>query len=215
MRGEKSMRTGIICSSVGSPPHARGKVPPVQAPLRPAGITPACAGKSGRCDFLIVLCRDHPRMRGEKRWQAGLGALSKGSPPHARGKAQVSIYSCTACGITPACAGKSGVSICSLNNTRDHPRMRGEKPRWTSAFVAAWGSPPHARGKVTSISRIVTHIRITPACAGKSRGRCRWRTPSWDHPRMRGEKEHGTALGIMEEGSPPHARGKAESRGWG
>ena len=50
--------------------------------------------------------------------------------------------------------------------------------------------------------------RITPACAGKSRGwesRCsRWR----DHPRVRGEKDCASSRGPFVLGSPPRARGK-------
>ena len=70
------------------------------------------------------------------------------------------------------------------------------------------GSPPHARGRLEHEPRGFPPGRITPACAGKTTfaslraERCR------DHPRMRGE-DHSVAPGEeVEEGSPPHARGR-------
>ena len=54
---------------------------------------------------------------------------------------------------------------------------------------------------------------ITPACAGKRPGSARRQTPSWDHPRMRGEKSLSEPQAASFAGSPPHARGK-DSNAW-
>ena len=70
------------------------------------GITPACAGKrSPRCAPACP-CWDHPRMRGEKFRLHAAAPLLSGSPPHARGKADINPLGHTHHRITPACAGK-------------------------------------------------------------------------------------------------------------
>ena len=46
MRGEKSPFLIPLTVSLGSPPHARGKVVDTVLAAVGAGITPACAGKS-------------------------------------------------------------------------------------------------------------------------------------------------------------------------
>ena len=50
----------------GSPPPMRGKVRNVGAQLRWQWITPAYAGKSSKLLLFALLCRDHPRLCGEK-----------------------------------------------------------------------------------------------------------------------------------------------------
>ena len=50
-------------------------------------------------------------------------------------------------GITPACAGKTGVSISTISRTMDHPRMRGEDFIVFILISFRLGSPPHARGR--------------------------------------------------------------------
>ena len=49
---------------------------------------------------------DHPRTRGEKLVAENMYRYSKGSPPHARGKAASDGWGEEAVGITPARAGK-------------------------------------------------------------------------------------------------------------
>ena len=74
--------------------------------------------------------------------------------------------------------------------------------------MAAYGSPPRARGKGHLVFLAGDLVGITPACAGKSPAFPVWSLRRWDHPRMRGEKfEIDTPAGLRA-GSPPHARGK-------
>ena len=127
MRGEKDKPRLVLGDCTGSPPHARGKGTAHVNVGEESGITLACAGKS------IVVCgptvknRDHPRMRGEKcagplkrdmtrdhprmRGEKCPGKLhpqcDRGSPPHARGKADLPVQVYRRPRITPACAGKS------------------------------------------------------------------------------------------------------------
>ena len=66
-------------------------------------------------------------MRGEKEAVHGHTMAHKGSPPHARGKAEkAALYPCWH-RITPACAGKSMFPDFPCQFIEDHPRMRGEK----------------------------------------------------------------------------------------
>ena len=51
---------------------------------------------------------------------------------------------------------------------------------------------------------------ITPACAGKSRRKTTDRFCSRDHPRVCGEKGHGSELRGRQVGSPPRVRGKVQ-----
>ena len=55
----------------------------------------------------------------------------------------------------------------------------------------------------------MTVTGITPACAGKSKLAINSVGIGADHPRMRGEKSVRVRLRGANEGSPPHARGKA------
>ena len=150
-------------------------------------------------------------MRGEKRPKREFCAVQKGSPPHARGKADAKRQEVPPTGITPACAGKSKLIASTSAESWDHPRMRGEKlPSVYHHFVIP-GSPPHARGKAMQSSMKSCRLGITPACAGKSQRRHWIYSPNWDHPRMRGEKASIPRTWREVQGSPPHARGKAFS----
>ena len=65
-------------------------------------------------------------MRGEDtQTQLPLGT-EQGSPPHARGRLRSQYRREGHQGITPACAGKTGLGIWDETGIGDHPRMRGE-----------------------------------------------------------------------------------------
>ena len=116
--------------------------------------------------------------------------------------------------ITPAYTGKRVLLTASEKKPKDHPRIHGEKllpAIWLSCF---WGSPPHTRGKEQRFLKIYQKFRITPAYTGKSvRGRWTFSDPK-DHPRIHGEKKMTIGACCMEEGSPPHTRGKGHGIGW-
>ena len=57
-------------------------------------------------------------------------------------------------GITPAWAGKSFVLRLWCVATQDHPRMGGEKFVYKNKTADQVGSPPHGRGKATSLVEI-------------------------------------------------------------
>ena len=129
VRGEKTGASATLTADQGSPPRARGKGYTISRSKRAVGITPACAGKSGSAQLLRRQARDHPRVRGEKVPWVLPGNTQPGSPPRARGKAGSGWSCATSSGITPACAGKSRLTLKSPALPGDHPRVRGEKTK--------------------------------------------------------------------------------------
>ena len=90
--------------------------------------------------------------------------------------------------------------------------MCGEKYVPYHAEFLLKGSPPRVRGKAQRLLNHSDDLRITPACAGKSKF-CRldsW--PERDHPRVCGEKKCKCGWYVPYHGSPPRVRGKEDSR---
>ena len=89
--------------------------------------------------------------------------------------------------------------------------MRGEDTRAETLPCPTIGSPPHARGRRWLLLISLGHLRITPACAGKTRPAGKSPTFIKDHPRMRGEDRLFQDRHWEVLGSPPHARGRLDS----
>ena len=89
-------------------------------------ITPACAGKTRAIPVILSFSQDHPRMRGEDCVYRISGSCPTGSPPHARGRRSPCLRFSAWRGITPACAGKTRLTVLNPCPAADHPRMRGE-----------------------------------------------------------------------------------------
>ena len=171
-----------------SPPLTRGKAGHIGHGSAHAGITPAYAGKRNFFAVYADRCRDHPRLRGEKRRWRFPPCRREGSPPLTRGKACWTPNNKGPCRITPAYAGKSSIARLQNQINEDHPRLRGEK--FLSALLKPRpaGSPPLTRGKEVTNSLNPDPDRITPAYAGKRRLKRIVAISSRDHPRLRGEK---------------------------
>ena len=125
-----------------------------------------------------------------------------------RGKDTILHSYATACGITPACAGKRHSRANAKAAPEDHPRVCGEKPHLVNRSQYRQGSPPRVRGKDYWDTDLCMELRITPACAGKSARfgiRC---CAVEDHPRVCGEKELRSFAWKILIGSPPRVRGK-------
>ena len=109
-------------------------------------------------------------------------------------------------GITPAYAGKSLTAVLLIHGGRDHPRLCGEKACMCAIGGVTAGSPPPMRGKAWVRGTSNNRKGITPAYAGKSRGRSRFRLLSKDHPRLCGEKaSHHTACVHAARITPAYA----------
>ena len=168
MCGEKFVVLVQAAVIVGSPPRVRGKAPTLPKWATVVGITPACAGKSRSFSRLLRDTKDHPRVCGEKSQIQEDAAKTPGSPPRVRGKDKLAKAYKQCLGITPACAGKRSAKRATLQPSRDHPRVCGEKGEITEEDYRIWGSPPRVRGKEQH-DRCENFLHgITPACAGKS-----------------------------------------------
>ena len=208
MRGEDTVEIEGMFAALGSPPHARGRLP--YGPFRSSSIriTPACAGKTVGPTSNLTVSSDHPRMRGEDVSHAFVLMKFLGSPPHARGRRRTNNRLRRKDRITPACAGKTFQLDQWQAGDRDHPRMRGEDPSSHGCSLNATGSPPHARGRRHLVGVVQGHIGITPACAGKTPCPYCKEARQPDHPRMRGEDASTMPTLSCQRGSPPHARGR-------
>ena len=151
-------------------------------------------------------------MCGEKHAVPVSAIWSAGSPPRVRGKASCILVSSSTVGITPAYAGKRCPRDRGAGQNQDHPRVCGEKFGMIGVIWPVSGSPPRVRGKGTDGAAEHGLYGITPAYAGKSRGRWQGRQRCRDHPRVCGEKHHPTPSSAGPRGSPPRMRGKEPSR---
>ena len=168
MGGEKLKQRMCSTAIAGSPPRGRGKDKlNVREDFAP-GITPAWAGKSRLCIVPCICFGDHPRVGGEKLWSNGLRWCWVGSPPRGRGKAEHESRKNRFPGITPAWAGKRKQVLSSIDRTKDHPRVGGEKTLYSGMQRVVLGSPPRGRGKALTRPRRPRLAGITPAWAGKS-----------------------------------------------
>ena len=191
MRGMPA-RTAFFCSSIGSPPHTRGK-----SALPPDGnlslrSTPAHAGN---CPVLR-----NPGRNAAPR----ITPARAGNCPVLRNPGRNAAPR-----ITPACAGKRRPSHVYSQPFWDHPclctekicyeapedekngsppPMRGKDLRLIAAVGILGITPPRIRGKVSIDITTISSYRITPAHAGKRLQKF----PSYeippDHPRVCGEK---------------------------
>ena len=84
--GEKSYWPDRLSQSPGSPPRMRGKDLLLCISTQQHRITPAYAGKSGRCCSTSKHLWDHPRVCGEKLLPIAPKICAPGSPPRMRGK---------------------------------------------------------------------------------------------------------------------------------
>ena len=154
----------------GSPPRARGHPARRRRRRREGGLTPACAGTSGRPARGAAGWRAHPRVRGDVSENPWRRHLQKGSPPRARGRRRCLGQRPAPPGLTPACAGTSHSGWWTGSAARAHPRVRGDVSPPDRHTVKLQGSPPRARGRRSSTQSRRPRCGLTPACAGTSSG---------------------------------------------
>ena len=90
--------------------------------------------------------------------------------------------------------------------------MRGEHSGEIPAPRLSGGSSPHARGALLLLGPASAYTGIIPACAGSTAPRRSSPSPTWDHPRMRGEHKIEGKSRKTDGGSSPHARGAPHFR---
>ena len=147
-------------------------------------------------------------MGGEKLLSEWGQGWPLGSPPRGRGKVIAHLHKHVLPGITPAWAGKSCIALRRSVRCGDHPRVGGEKHGTRRNNQIHKGSPPRGRGKDQSSCNFGLALGITPAWAGKSYKCPVGLLPTWDHPRVGGEKNVEMLKTMLKMGSPPRGRGK-------
>ena len=115
------------------------------------------------------------------------------------------------CSQSPACAGKTQTRIGSFVLLQDHPRVCGKNFQWTTKVKRYLGSPPRVREKRLSVTSFNSSVRITPACAGKTRAEALLEVVSQDHPRVCRKNSSRIPITTHDWGSPPHMREKLKS----
>ena len=96
------------------------------------GIIPACAGNRETFSAAANAFWDHPRVCGEQEPATTEGGMKQGSSPRVRGTEVLQPYMGLRDGIIPACAGNSEAAENLEYVARDHPRVCGEQPPYST-----------------------------------------------------------------------------------
>ncbi len=141
---------------------------PCVTPMMPveSGITPACAGTTGRMSFDGLGAQDHPRLCGNDRAGQYETHGVRGSPPLVRERPATSHCFRVTDWITPACAGTTEDPSILQTSRWDHPRLCGNDQLHPCRRRPEKGSPPLVRERRLFKDLFLRSQRITPACAG-------------------------------------------------
>ena len=107
-------------------------------------------------------------MCGENEVGTKVTADLEGSSPRVRGKLDVPPACLEPARLIPACAGKTVHLTTYPKFATAHPRVCGENGLQLQNLPRAGGSSPRVRGKLSGVPNATDHIRLIPACAGKT-----------------------------------------------
>ena len=198
----------------GSPPRVRGRAQMDSGAADASRFTPACTGKSGKLNIILVAQAVHPRVYGEETGTPIPHSPLDGSPPRVRGRADRPGDLEVALRFTPACTGKSQGHANANDSTTVHPRVYGEERKTGGDCHTHNGSPPRVRGRVLGAADGEEHPRFTPACTGKRLVGLLGVIGKTVHPRVYGEEAVGTVIVRATPGSPPRVRGRVQTEGY-
>ena len=202
MRGERVRCLKPCSTGIGSSPHARGTLFPMESIRCRTRFIPACAGNANwrfraRCVGTV-----HPRMRGERGKCSRCPHVQRGSSPHARGTHLNGTHNPEKLRFIPACAGNAARADGRPGLVSVHPRMRGERSAPSRLILVDDGSSPHARGTLTAKKNPQAVRRFIPACAGNAEESQSGRKGGPVHPRMRGERTSNKLLIYRRKTGP-------------
>src|SRR6266511_3647152 len=207
VRGERGIQIHLGQLVRGPPPRTRGTRPGYGHRRRSGGTTPAYAGNATRTSAQPGDDGDHPRVRGKRRpTRKGHYPLS-GPPPRTRGTHRGRVRQRAGGGTTPAYAGNAPSCAACPVSSRDHPRVRGERPAAGYVNVLEAGPPPRTRGTHRGRVRQRAGGGTTPAYAGNAPSCAACPVSSTDHPRVRGECSCSRWRLAVARGPPPRTRG--------
>ena len=86
--------------------------------------------------------------------------------------------------------------------------MCGEKVTPILPLTVTLGSPPRVRGEDGLNPQFPQHVRITPACAGRSIPYLKLKSLKEDHPRVCGEKVYGCSIHPVHDRITPACAGR-------
>ena len=185
--GENSFHAARARWLGGSSPRVRGKLKRVKIGDVTAGLIPACAGKTTTTRRTCRTAWAHPRVCGENALLKSSAEILPGSSPRVRGKRQPDRCLVVEVRLIPACAGKTRAMVDWEINRRAHPRVCGENGLCRDRRRRDGGSSPRVRGKRSLYACSSVHLRLIPACAGKTESTRRVICNSLAHPRVCGE----------------------------
>ena len=235
IRGEhvRAARVGHV--EVGIIPAYAGSTPvPTFAMTLAWGSSPHTRGALVVRAHVVLLSRDHPRIRGEhrpgRRVERGVEGII---PAYAGSTSPVGRSSARFMGSSPHTRGARTTTPWTCRGRWDHPRIRGEHPHRRKASMSACGIIPAYAGSTAARLALLDppsgsspHTRGAPSPASATL------TPRRDHPRIRGEHRKGGRVqpgvrGIIPAyagstfsfwvtmpdtaGSSPHTRGARSS----
>ncbi len=148
--GGEHWASATCCSAAAGPPPRRRGAPDRRLRGRFTDrTTPASAGSTRKA--IPSRCRrtDHPRVGGEHLLDLAARQEQDGPPPRRRGARAVRPVEQGDARTTPASAGSTRSSCCTITPTPDHPRVGGEH-LLALLFVAYLLGPP-PRGPVLRI----------------------------------------------------------------
>ena len=177
------------------------------------GSSPLTRGKRRGGARRVRLAVAHPRSRGENEGGDGFGDPLAGSSPLTRGKPHEDVEAIPERRLIPAHAGKRAESVAPHGTKQAHPRSRGENFVGWPALACLWGSSPLTRGKHEHARELGVLVGLIPAHAGKTTRPVTPASPSWAHPRSRGENSGGRMSPRTGKGSSPLTRGKPRPQG--
>ena len=187
MCGENKHTTLCRSSRRGSSPRVRGKRHSRVKQLASLGLIPACAGKTQARKRACAISRAHPRVCGENLLLRESDRAKRGSSPRVRGKRCPCGEAGPACGLIPACAGKTSRTSSCFCSSAAHPRVCGENGLGAPEFTHEFGSSPRVRGKQHLRIRDQLSNGLIPACAGKTMYSIGRPVEIRAHPRVCGE----------------------------
>ncbi|ACL64141.1 conserved hypothetical protein [Anaeromyxobacter dehalogenans 2CP-1] len=188
-------------------PRARGSTPRALRHVADLGGFPACAGIDPWHQQSVDIDAGLPRVRGDRPWRPRRFVPPARASPRARGSTgEGDLHGGAAPGF-PACAGIDPRRKASGGRRRRLPRVRGDRPRWTSRRSRVQRASPRARGSTRARGPRAARARGFPACAGIDPRAGRPTRTRRRLPRVRGDRPkrvRNTRSALM---ASPRARG--------
>ncbi len=149
----------------------------------------------------------HPRVCGERQGFLRQPQSASGSSPRVRGTPGRGYHPRSGDRFIPACAGNASLGGAPSASLSVHPRVCGERSRWTNGKPFCAGSSPRVRGTPAGTGHACRQARFIPACAGNA-VLCAHSSPVRTvHPRVCGERRARHSRNTAPRGSSPRVRG--------